>query len=107
MADVINLTGKLLERIADQDDEIQRLKENTPGIVTTELPPVFGMGTSEGGFESMDVEAFFNMRGWLQSACEAKGARMTGGGMGCGVADIDIELDGHHYNITIKPLPDR
>lgn len=53
----------------------------------------------------MDVEAFFNMRGWLQAAVEAKGAKMTGGGLGMGQADIDIELDGCAYNISIKPLP--
>lgn len=80
---------------------------NTPGTATTELPPVFGFGTPEGGLATlatMDVDAFFNMRDWLQAACEAKGARMTGGGIGCGQADIDIELDGHHYNISIRPL---
>ena len=52
-----------------------------------------------------DVEAFFNMRGWLQAACEAKGAKMVGGGIGCGQADIDIELEGMRYNVSIKPLP--
>lgn len=51
-----------------------------------------------------DAEAFFNMRDWLQKACEAKGARKTGGGIGFGQADIDIELEGHHYNISIRPL---
>ena len=55
--------------------------------------------------EEMDVEAFFNMRDWLQKVCEAQGAKMVGGGVGMGQADIDIELDGCHYNISIKPLP--
>ncbi len=54
------------------------------------------------GFE--DMEAAFNMRGWLQKACEAAGAKMTGGGFGGGVADIDIELEGHHYGVSIKAL---
>jgi len=90
MADVINLPP--------------RGDPNTPAEGTTEFPPVFGFGTPEGGLATMDVDAFLNMRDWLQAACEAKGARFTGGGIGCGVADIDIELDGHHYNITIKPL---
>lgn len=54
--------------------------------------------------DEMDVEAFFNMRDWLKAACEAKGARMTGGGVGLGQADIDIELEGHRYNISIRPL---
>jgi len=55
--------------------------------------------------EEMDVEAFLNMRDWLQKACEAQGAKMAGGGVGMGQADIDIELDGCRYNISIKPLP--
>lgn len=55
--------------------------------------------------DEMDVEAFYNMRGWLQKAVEAQGAKMVGGGVGMGQADIDIELDGARYNISIKPLP--
>ena len=51
-----------------------------------------------------DVDAFFNMREWLQKACEAAGAKMTGGGIGGGAADIDVVLEGHRYNISIRPL---
>lgn len=51
-----------------------------------------------------DVTATFNMRGWLQKAVEAHGARMTGGSVGPDDADIDIELDGCSFNIRIKPL---
>jgi hypothetical protein len=57
--------------------------------------------------EEMHVETFLNMRDWLKRAVERQGARMTGGGIGCGQADIDIELEGHHYNISIRPLPRR
>lgn len=66
-----------------------------------------GFGTEGGGLASMDVEAFLNVRDWLQGACEAKGAKMTGGGIGYGQADIDIELEGCRYNISIKPLAGR
>lgn len=55
--------------------------------------------------EEMDVEAFFNMRDWLQKACEAQGGKMVGGGVGMGQTDIDIELEGCRYNISIRPLP--
>lgn len=55
--------------------------------------------------EEMDVEAFFNMRNWLQKAFEAQGGKMVGGGVGMGQADIDVELYGCRYNISIKPLP--
>lgn len=50
-----------------------------------------------------DPETLFNSREWLQSAVEAKGAEMTGGGIGFGQADIDIELEGMRFNISIKP----
>lgn len=55
--------------------------------------------------DEMDTDAFFNMREWLEKAVEAKGAKKVGGGIGMGQADIDIELDGCRYNISIKPLP--
>jgi hypothetical protein len=50
-----------------------------------------------------DGEQMLNMRDWLQRAVERAGARMTGGGCGMGEADIDVELDGHGFNIRIKP----
>jgi hypothetical protein len=53
----------------------------------------------------MDTTAFLNMRAWLQAAVEAKGAKMDGGGVGFGQADIDIELEGCRFNVSIKPLP--
>lgn len=55
--------------------------------------------------EEMDVQTFLNMRDWLRDACAAKGGKMVGGGVGMGQADIDIELEGCSYNISIKPLP--
>lgn len=54
------------------------------------------------GFE--DIHAAFNMRDWLQKALEAKGAKMIGGGFGGGQADLDIELEGCKFNVSIKAL---
>jgi hypothetical protein len=51
-----------------------------------------------------DWPQMLNMRDWLEAACQAKGAKFTGGGCGMGEADIDIELEGHHFNIRIRPL---
>ncbi len=50
-----------------------------------------------------DPEALLNIRGWLRSAVEAKGAEFTGGGIGMGAADIDVDLEGMRYNIKISP----
>ena len=74
-------------------------------VSTDQMLQMPGVPEPGAGIEGIDdTEAFFNMRDWLQKACEAKGARKTGGGIGCGQADIDIELEGHHYNISIRPL---
>ena len=67
--------------------------DNLPPVLpeNMELHPDFG-----------DVESMWNMRMWLQSAIEAKGAKQTGAGMGMGEADIDFELEGHKFNVVIK-----
>lgn len=64
-----------------------------------------GFGNLVSDLEAMDVEAFMNIRTWVQHACEAQGAKMTGAGIGLGQADLDIEIEGHVYNISIRPLP--
>jgi hypothetical protein len=75
---------------------LERLQSAYPAAALWTLPP-------EGlGFE--DMEAAFNMRDWLQKAREEKGAKMVGGGFGFGQADIDIELEGCRYNVSIRPL---
>lgn len=83
--------------------------EHFPAEAAPQPPPpsLVGFGSEEGGLAAMDVHAFLNIRDWLQAACEAKGAKMDGGGIGCGQADIDIELEGCRYNISIRPLPRR
>lgn len=72
--------------------------DNEPPLFasTTELPqlelhPDFG-----------DTESMWNMRQWLQNAIEKAGAKQTGAGMGMGEADIDFELEGHKFNVTIR-----
>ncbi len=57
------------------------------------------------GFDSAaEIELAFNMRQWVAQALIAKGAKQTGAGIGFGEADIDIELEGCHYNIRIKAI---
>ncbi|MDD5371687.1 MAG: hypothetical protein PHQ40_21610 [Anaerolineaceae bacterium] len=51
-----------------------------------------------------DTEALLNSRTWLESALSGKGARITGGGIGCGGADVDINLDGFNFVVSIKPM---
>lgn len=68
----------------------QTMNDNDPELVLDEN---FG-----------DPLSLWNSRKWLQEACEAKGAKFTGGGCGFGEADIDIILEGHEYHLTIKPV---
>lgn len=51
-----------------------------------------------------DPHCHWNARKWLQAALEAKGAKVTGAGMGGGQADLDIVLDGAQFNVSIRPI---
>lgn len=57
--------------------------------------------------EELDKAKFSSgfIRDWLKKAVETQGAKMVGGGIGMGQADIDIELDGCSYHVSIKPRP--
>lgn len=70
--------------------------------ITNDGPPL-PPGTPLVGCDEPMV--FLNMRDWLRKACEAAGAKFMGGGIGGGEADIDVLLEGHHFNIRIRPLP--
>lgn len=52
-----------------------------------------------------DPMVMLNMRWWLERALKANGGTLTGGGIGCGQADVDVEIDGHRFNVSIRPLP--
>ncbi len=43
------------------------------------------------------------VRNWFEAAIEAKGGKKIGGGVGFGQADIDVEIDGCGYNVSISP----
>lgn len=66
------------------------------------IPPLQNVVALADGFG--DPETLFNSRDWLQKAVEAKGAKMIGGGIGCGQADIDIELEGCRFNLSLRPI---
>jgi len=60
-------------------------------------------------FEKLDLDSLFNVREWFRDAVEAKGAKVTGAGIGVkgslGMADIDVEIDGYTFNLEITPRP--
>ena len=79
-------------------------KEQTAGTPMSDpeqLPDLPILGIPE---EFGDPETLLNSRDWLRSALEAKGAKINGGGMGCGQADLDIVLEGCRFNVSIRPL---
>lgn len=93
------------------DDIIQFPQKPGPAQVSADGIPEIALNVPEGfpqfeagslGFSDMD--AAFNMRDWLRKACEAQGGKFVGGGFGMGQADIDIELEGCRFNISIRPL---
>lgn len=81
-----------------QSKETKMADEQEPGPTTTEFPILSGLA------DGQDAVVALNMRDWLQKACEAKGAKMVEGGVGCGGADIDIELEGCRYNVFIQAI---
>lgn len=66
---------------------------------SAELPPVTQLAPDFG-----DPIAHLNIRKWVQVALEAKGATITGAGMGFGQADLDVEIDGAPFNVSIRPI---
>ena len=94
-----NLSRQSLQPVRSGDPSIPSVTATTKELLASPGFPEPGSGIA--GID--DVEAFFNMRAWLEKACTAAGARRTGGGIGLGQADIDIELEGYHYNISIRP----
>ncbi len=61
-----------------------------------ELPPVAGFPPE------VDVEAQFNIRQYVEDALVAKGAKITGKGVGVGGCDLDFEVEGFPFNVWIK-----
>lgn len=53
-----------------------------------------------------DPETLFNSREWLQKSVESGGAKVIGGGIGCGQGDLSILLDGCRFTVSIKPVFD-
>jgi hypothetical protein len=51
-----------------------------------------------------DPLTLMNSRDWLQKAIEAKGAKVTGAGIGGGQADMDFRLEGCEFNVSLKPI---
>ena len=76
--------------------------------VRADAPPIGQDNAPSTEFAKLDLDSLFNVRKWVQAALEAKGAKCVGAGIGCGgtmgIADVQIELDGHQYNIEIKPI---
>ena len=61
-----------------------------------ELPPVAGFPPE------VDVEAQFNIRQYVEDALVAKGAKITGKGVGVGGCDLDFEVECFSFNVWIK-----
>ena len=51
-----------------------------------------------------DPETLMNSRDWLRKAIEAQGAKVKGGGIGFGQADLDFTLDGCDFNVSLRPI---
>lgn len=84
--------GSVTQGFADSQEAAQ------PTDTVPELPTRMVLSPDFG-----DPETLLNSQSWLQKSLEAKGARITGGGGGGGQADLDIELEGCEFNVSIRP----
>lgn len=84
--------------MGNDDDTTPDIPAITDFTVTNELPTGLVLSNDFG-----DAESLWNSRRWLEAALTAKGAKVTGAGMGMGQADIDILLEGYKFNVSIKP----
>jgi hypothetical protein len=75
------------------------MNDNNVIPIKLTLPPVGELAAAFG-----DVESLFNSRAWLRIALEANSAKIIGGGCGLGQADLDAEIDGYKFNVSIRPL---
>lgn len=53
--------------------------------------------------DDMDLEAFMNLRDWVQKALEDAGGEIIDSGMGAGKADLGLQLEGYDYSISMRP----
>ncbi len=62
--------------------------------------PVPGLKLSD---DFGDAETLFNSREWLEKALVGNGAKITGKGCGLGQSDLDVEIEGFKFNVSIRP----
>ena len=91
-------------RKAADADARQEIADNVLNGAPINLPDGGTVEVTAEGLGFTDLGAAMNMRDWLERACEAAGGKRVGGGIGFGQADIDIELEGCRFNISIRPL---
>lgn len=76
---------------------------DVPSDRGSSAPPVLQLAEGFG-----DPETLFNSRDWMRKAIEARGAKVTGGGVGMGQSDLDFTLEGCKFNISLRPIvPER
>lgn len=68
--------------------------------IPVNLPDIGGLYIAE---DFGDPQKLLTARNWLSSALHAAGAVSHGAGIGGGQADIDIEVGGLKYNVSIRP----
>ena len=73
-----------------------------PPITNDNNPPTIDWSQFEKD-QHGDVEAFFNLRDWLQAVLEGAGCKITDAGIGMGKADLGFEISGQKYGVSIWP----
>lgn len=87
-------------KVVPFQSKLDRPDEDT-GPCEVNVPDI-GVAGFEG--DEVDVGVMLNLRSWLRQALESAGAKQIGGSVGCGIGDVDIELEGCEYVVTIRPI---
>lgn len=78
-------------------------KEKGPASANTDPEQQLGVVKEDYSLCDDDLEALFNLRGWLEKCLTEGGAQITGGGIGLGGADLTFDLEGFPFYIECKP----
>jgi len=79
-------------------DDKDNATDSPCGTATTE-ELMAALGPSK---EMAHASELLNLRDWVGAALTAKGAKILGGGVGGGEADLEFELEGFRYSVYMR-----
>jgi hypothetical protein len=94
-----------LIKVQKINDEVQRpLMQRSKGVTTMTKKNDEGfLGFTKRQVEENGIKDVLNKRNWLEKLLSKEKVTVKGSGIGFGQGDIDVEIDGRQYTISIRP----